>query len=305
MISRRYFPRGFRNRSMVAAIALGTISTILLIAILLISSGFGARRSFVVEARATGATILFKGNSNYWPLGPVTLCVPHPIDLKRPRGKGICDERRYEEQQEAELSISWPPDARLRVSSFGNEAIVLTLLNESAFPEGTRIIMQGHASERLLSLSFYGNATIGKPIASGETDILLSGSYEAREQPFWSETTEVLRDGKIRRGESVEIVRDKSQDASAANLFGHISADNRDDLGFLINLTSEAGQPVLKLVYFGGTQPIMIMPSWIDRALKSSLVLVLAFVLSLAGNLTQFSGSVLELSQRSKAPNRK
>lgn len=265
--------------------AIGLISVT---AFLLLASGIGSRQSVIIDAQTTGAIINFKGSTNDWELGSATLCVPKKMDLMLSRGEGLCDLRRFDEHNETNLRVSWPPNAEVRVSSPSIGQIVLTLLSDGEWPRQTRIILKDGALAYLGALSFYGHARVGQPAVSGEQDLLLSGSYEVRERSFWSRNTEVLRDGKLRRGESLEIFRDKADSAPPANEFGHITSEAPETPGFHINIASEAGKPVLRLVNYGGVATTTLAPNWIDRSLHNSLILSIVLLLPVALSIAQF-----------------
>ncbi|MGD9918351.1 MAG: hypothetical protein AB7U46_10040 [Paenirhodobacter sp.] len=282
----------------VLSVAAGLLAAL---AFVLLAAGIGSRQSFIIDAQTTGAVVTFKGSTNDWALGAATLCVPKRMDLARARGAGPCDARRFDERNAADLRLSWPPGAVVRISSPAVGNIVLTLLSEGEWPKETRIILPDGALSRLGALSFYGHARVGQPAVSGEQDLLLAGSYEARERSLWSRNTEVLRSGELRRGESVEILRNGADGAPPANEFGHITAEAPDAPGFHVSIASEAGKPVLRLVNYGGVATTTLAPNWIDRALHNSLILALALLLPLALSVVQF----LVASGRIEGPSRR
>jgi hypothetical protein len=292
------FPLKLRSRSVLATLLLGALSLFALVVIILVAAGIGSTRSFIVDAQTTAVTISFRGSTNDWALGPATICLPQRLDSRRARGDGLCDSRRYLEHNETDLRLTWPAGSEVRVFSSAAGRPVLTLLSDGPLPKDTRILLPKDALTQLGALSFYGHARIGQPVVSGEQQLLLLGTYEARERPFWSRNTEVLRSGMLRRGESVEILRDGTADSPPALQFGHISAEPDGTLGFHVSIASEAGKPVLRLVNYGGISTTTLAPSWIDRALNSTLILALALLLSLAVNFGQFLVSALELLAR-------
>ncbi|MHA6642607.1 hypothetical protein [Mesorhizobium sp. A623] len=142
-------------------------------------------------------------------------------------------------------------------------------------------------------LSFNGTARVGNQVSSGETRTLLSGTYEVREKPLWSEDTEVLKAGKIRSGESAEIMTAGKEGRQPAEVFGHIAKIEPGKPGFNVGLVSAPGPVSLEIGYFGGAKPANIAPTWMDRALTSPLVLALAFLLSVILSAVQFIGGIV------------
>jgi hypothetical protein len=278
----------------------GMALALCVVGLFVVVSGVGATRTFIVEAQTTGAVLHMKGGLNDWSLGKAVLCIPTASNPKLPRGDGPCDRRRYVEKAEEELRLTWPAESIVEVSSPRRGSTVFTLKSGELYPIGTRISLPDYALEQIGALTFFGEAKIGESISSGETKILLSGTFEAREKPFGSAATEVLQNGTIRRGESIEILARGGKNAPPAKVFGSITAESHDAAGFRIGLASEAGTPALKLVYFGGAEPAIVTPNWIDRALTSSLFVVVALLLSLAVNIAQVLSSATGLLARAR-----
>jgi hypothetical protein len=121
--------------------------------------------------------------------------------------------------------------------------------------------------------------------------MVLSGSYEAREKPLWSEKTEVLKSGLIRRGESAAVLAETATGATMAEVYGHITPADGDQPGFIVGAVSAPGLVFLQLGFFGATTPTQIAPNWIDRALTSPLILALAALLSVVLSAGQIVGN--------------
>lgn len=284
------------SRKGVAAIsaATGTLAVIAIVAMIVISTGVGADRTFIVEATATGIDIRFAGQANDWHLGQATICTPRKrIERTMPRGAGACDARRYEERRGDAVRINWSPGAEVKLSSPQPQTLVLELFGQAGWDDKTRIIIEKDERSALGVLSFNGTARVGNQVSSGETRTILSGTYEARERPFWSEDTEVLKAGNVRRGESAEIMIAGEEGRQPAEVFGHVSEVEPGKPGFNVGLVSAPGPVSLQIGYFGGANPANIAPNWMDRALTSPLVLALAFLLSVILSAVQFIGGIV------------
>lgn len=295
------------SRKAIAAIstAAGALAVIAIVAMIVISTGVGADRTLIVEATATGIDIRFAGQANGWHFGQATICTPRErIERTLPRGSGACDARRYEERSGEALRIDWSPGAEAKLSSPRPQTLVLELFGQAGWDDRTRIIIDRNEWSALGVLSFNGAARIGNQVSSGETRMVLSGTYEAREKPLWSEDTEVLKAGKIRRGESAEIMIAGVGGREPAEVFGHISEVEPGKPGFNVGLVSVLGPVSLQIGYFGGAKPVNIAPTWVDRALASPLVLALAFLLSIILSAAQFVGGIVpaifRLAQRAE-----
>ena len=301
----RFIPRR-RALALVFSAGGGVIGILAVIAIVAISAGIGATRTVVLEAQATGLSISFSGRINDWALGPVTVCTPmQRIDLKTERGTGQCDLRRYIEDARTNMRINWTEGASVLVTSPTSGGLVLDVTGQSDIPDRTRIILPPLSWSETGALTFSGSARIGNQLASGETGMILGGSFEVREKPLWSDNTEVLKSGLIRRGESAGVVMKDSSSEKSADIFGHITKGDPGKLGFSVGIVSAPGPVFLQLGFFGSAKPTQVAPNWIDRALTSPLILALAAVLSIvlsAGQVLSNTANVLKDITKEELP---
>ncbi|MET3662443.1 hypothetical protein [Aquamicrobium ahrensii] len=274
--------------------ATGALAVIAIVGMIVISAGVGADRTFILEATATGMDIRFAGQNNDWYLGQATICTPRKrIERTIPRGTGVCDARRYAERRGDAQRINWSPGAEVKLSSPQPHTLVLELFGQEGWDDRTRVVIGKDEWATLGVLSFNGAARVGNQVSSGETRTVLSGTYEVREKPFWSDDTEVLKAGKVRRGESAEIMTAGEGERQSAEVFGHVTQVEPGKPGFNIGLVSATGPVSLQIGYFGGANPANIAPTWMDRALTSPLVLALAFLLSIILSAVQFVGGIV------------
>lgn len=279
------FSKG-KGAAVLAFSGIGLAGCLSLLAIAAISLGFGSTRTFVVEAQTTGIQITFSGQANDWALGKVVVCTPRPrADPKLPRGTGVCDARGYTEEVLGDLRLVWTHDATVTVTTSSNAGqavrLVLEISGQDGIADRTRVMLDAARWAEAGALTFNGTARIGEQLASGETKMLLHGSFEAREKPVWSATTEVLKSGLLRRGEAVSVVYPGADKPAPAEVFGHITAADQGGSGFVVGLVSAPGPVWLEVGFFGAAVPTLIAPTWIDRALTSPLVLALAALLSI------------------------
>ena len=253
--------------------------------------GVGAVRTFLVDATVRGLDITFEGQTNFWDLGPITLCVPlEKLNLRAARGDGACDARRYTEQQD-DLSIEWADGASVIVERNSLASISLTVAGQSTLADSTRIIVPQANWAVIGTLSFVGNAVLGRPAGSGETRLLLGADYQVREKPFGSGHTETIKSGTVRKGESVSLIQRANAKATLATVYGYITPSSEVADALDIGIVSQAGEIEMSVRFFGGDTPAEIAPNWIDRTLSSPLVLALAFLLSVGlGAVQMFLG---------------
>ncbi|MFN4153897.1 MAG: hypothetical protein ACK4HF_04535 [Paracoccaceae bacterium] len=285
--------RGLDSRMvhLCVSLGMGALGIFALLTITVVSVGVGSTRTIVVEAETTGLEITFAGQANDWALGPVTVCVPRPqIDRSLPRGDGQCDARRYLERSEDSLRINWNQNAAVRVTSTSLGGLAFDMSGQTDVENRTRVILSAESWQANGALTFSGTTRIGDQLASGETHMILSGSFEMREKPFGSETTEVLKTGPLRRGESALIMMPTEDGPMAAKVFGHITPAEDSSSRIAVGVVSAPGQVFLQLGFYGAAVPTRISPSWVDRALASPLVLALVAIMSLVLNARQLIG---------------
>jgi len=265
------------------------LSVLVLIAIVGLAFGLGAARTFVVDATVKGLDIRFHGQSNYWDLGVVTICIPlDKPNLRAPRGSGVCDLRRYAEMTE-DVSIEWRNEASAQVEIEGDGNLILTVVDQPNLKDGARIQLPKESWEKISVLSFVGSATLGQPAGSGETKLLLAANYQVREKLRWSARTETIKLGTVRKGESVSLMERKSGEPQMATVFGYITPSLGASDAMDVGIVSSTGRAFMAVRYFGGTAPAEIAPNWVDRTLSSPLILALTFLLSLGIGAAQFA----------------
>ncbi|WP_430511369.1 hypothetical protein [Pannonibacter phragmitetus] len=265
-----------------------------LLLLLAISSGIGSVRSIVLEAQATGMVVRFSGQSNDWAFSDVVVCVPRAkIERAAERGTGQCDARRYVESNEEDFRINWSAGSSAQVTSPSPGVLVLDITGQARMLDRTRVIVNRESWLAAGALTFSGIVQIGDQLASGETKMILNGSFDIREQPFWSQNTEVLKRGSIWRGESVSIVSLADGAAGSVEVFGHITPLDTGKPGFAVGVVSSPGDVLLQLGFFGAQEPVQVAPTWMDRALTSPLILALAVILSVVLSVGQLAGNAV------------
>jgi|GEM_PF-3522258 len=257
---------------------------------LLLADPFRQTRSFVIEARTRSATITFIGGTNHWDLGTVTLCSPRPRLDPRAAPQSHCNPARYAESR-TDLSLSWPEGAQVQITDDPQRGLSLRLSGSPEAPDGTLVWLTPEAFARLGTLSFIGHLILGRSALSGEGGLLISGSYEARERPLFSRSTEAVKTGILRNGDSVTL----REGNGPALVFGHFSPPaEQDQHGFQLTAISAPGRTALEISYFGGKEPNLIRPNWVDRALSSPLLIAGLFLLSTGAGQIQLLLASLE-----------
>lgn len=254
----------------------------LLFALLLGFSLWGRDRVFVVSAVTRGALIGFDGAGNQWSLEAPQICTPKLRPEKNvPRGLGPCDAGRYDFVSPESLTVVWESGSEVLVQAGPGQGVTLVIQNHPTLVKGTRIVLSADAWAKTGALTLSGRVEIGGQLASGATDYLVSGQYEVREQAWFSASTEVVKSGDLSRGETARIMTlgSRSGDMTDALVFAHLTP--YEEKSFQINAISASGQTALALGYFGGAQPSLILPTWIDRALSSPLFITMSLMLSL------------------------
>lgn len=263
--------------------------------ILIFASAFGRTRTFVIDAVATGAVIVFEGTSNSWPLSEATLCARKPRPEPRtPRGEGFCDARVSEERPFEGGAATWRHGATARLQREADGSLSVTATGAEGLPDGTRLRLSLEQWRKAGALVFNGHVAVGGEMSSGQTALLVSGRYEAREPSLFGlgGSTETVKSGDLRRGERVSLVDYRTGEPASG--FGHVSAPLDDDAGFHVVSIAKPGDTALKIEHLGGRLPNLVRPNWIDYALTSPFFVALALILSLMVGVGQLVLGVWE-----------
>ncbi|MCQ0971981.1 hypothetical protein MLD63_16280 [Paracoccus sp. TK19116] len=253
-----------------------------MLAIVLLSAGIGATRTILTEASVTGITIEFSGAGEAWALPAASICTP--LERKRPRterGNGVCDRRGYSEQS-GPLIIAWREGSRVVVQRTDQEQLALTVEGVPGLADTSRIVVDRKTWRSLGALTFTGFAVLGQPVDDGQTDLILNGEYEIRERSPFLASTETIRTGSLRRGETASVVDLRSR--VSALQFGVLTF-NEEDRAIRVSMVSETGRIGMQLEFYGSVDPIVIAPSWVDRALVSPTILALVSGLVVVSSL--------------------
>lgn len=275
-----------RRRRLLGWVLVGALPALtLLLLLLLLTSSLRGERTFVVEAITTGADITFTGGTEAWTIGRATVCLPRaePL-LAAQKGAGRCDARLYTEAPRSGLMLEWQSGSTVNLRQDRDRNVVLRIGGTTApLPPGALVFVEPAQWRAAGALTFAGLVVIGEQITSGESSVLLSGSYEARERSWFSGTTETIKSGELRRGERVSVV----QRSGTAPGFGHITPVGRDEDGFHLVNIAQPGDTSLQIEYVGGEAPALIRPSWVDHAIRSPVLVALALLLSLCAAVGQ------------------
>lgn len=318
-----------RNREILLAIGwIGASAPLALLALVAIIAWQSLRypaRSFIVDARSTGATVHFEGITNAWSLHPVAVCQRlEMIDRNRITSEDErCDRATSVDvltrlaDRNGDVDIEWPEDSWAEVMTTGSGDLEITLHGlpprpDDAIPylrDGSRIVISRESWKDSGALAFVGKAQVGRSVGSGERHVLLEGRYEAREPTSFgflgAPTTQTLLEGTLNRGEEAQIVMYPSYLASEhipAPVFGHLTPGDDGEMGFHIVLISQPGRTSLSSVSIGqegteATDAVLIRPSWVHRTLNGPLLLGLAFIVTLGISAGQLFFEAVSLLQ--------
>ena len=307
-----------------------------LIAISALAAGVGVDRTILVDVRTRMVSVDFIGDSNAWPIGGATICVPreapNPLAL---RGTGPCDLRLFNEPIVATGFLDWGPNGRAETSLDTSDGLVVRVLCSVTYRSGTRVILPLDVLRNHGALGWIGNIVLGQRAGSGETGLLISGTYEARELlrflPRSLRTTEVTSTGALRSGEAVHLVgrgdevagerrhqqpaeHDSCPPSSAEDrdlalpsgyhpivTYGHLVLENDDDQGFRVVALTAPGDTGLMIDFAGASQPALVRPNWIDRMTSSPIVTAVATTLAVAVALLNLAVGIWQAAQSEKS----
>lgn len=307
-----------------------------LIAISALAAGVGVDRTILVDARTRMVSVDFIGESNAWPIGGAAICVPRAApDPTASRGNGPCDLRLFDEPTIATGFLDWGPNGRAEASLDASDGLVVRVLCSATYPSGTRVILPLDVLRNHGAFGWIGNIVLGQRARSGETGLLIGGTYEARELlrflPRSLRTTEVTSTGPLRSGEAVHLVRrgegvvnershqqpsenDSCAQSSTANkdlafpsgyhpivTYGHLVLENDDDQSFRVEALTAPGDTGLMIDFVGVSQPALVRPNWIDRMTSSPIVTAVATMLAVAVALLNLAVGIWQAAQAGKS----
>ncbi len=266
------------HQSTVASIALIGVASLFIAFLVSVALGLGAVRTIVVSAETASMEIQFSGNAEYWDFGSVVVCEPlAKIDRSKRRGTEICDPRRYAQKREI-VNLNWRDGSHIVVSSTAEGSFEILLKNLSEYKSGTILHFPRSEWSALGALSFSGFAHLGKVALTGETKLLMSGTYDIREKPFLANATETIKNGNFRPGEEVGLFHGDGEKQSRTRVYGYVLPSLHDSKMFQVSLVSEPGPSTIFVSYLGGEDRIEIAPNWIDRSIASPMILAISIL---------------------------
>lgn len=284
-LSRLGGSRGFRAGIQVLAVA--ALAAAVLVIVMIVLAGTGGERTFVVEARATGAAITFEGE-HAWDLGPARVCEALPLHEVRPgvaRGDRPCAPGRYREARALGGPIDWEPGGRALVEVRPSGDLEILAAGARGLPDGSRVLVPAEAWRGAGAQRFVGAMAVGD-----EAGLLLEGRYEARQAPSLlpGGRPDVVKGGPLLRGGDVAIVeRGGDEGYAPAEVFGHLMAADPDRLGLHVVAVSRPGDTALEVVHPGAAGRLLIRPDIVDHALASPLLIALTVILTLVVGVMQ------------------
>lgn len=276
---------------------------LVLIVLFLFGITYRVERSFLIEARTTGTSIVFAGIGNAWNFPAATLCAPRAVpDLRRAEaGEGPCGADLYVITALSDETLDWPDGASVDVHLDSDGAFVIELLHPiGERPAGTLIVVAPEAWAIQGALTFRGTLSVGEVMASGARHFLLDGRWEARESGWaislFRGVTEVVKQGALSLGAEASIIAGDGP----AIMYGHLTPSGAG-AAMTVTAISQPGDTALRLVHFGFEKPSVIRPDWIDTALASPFLLALVALLGLLTSVTQVLRDLV-FARREDAP---
>lgn len=262
----------------------------------------GIERSIVVSGNTEVAKIKLTRETR-WSFANIILCAPIP----RKRSSLVNSQDKWFDGKDCQSShkvgegrgtVTWPVGAsifirrramgvmeflfEIEADDQSLEASVALVGVEHKVIQRSRIIVPMSDVINVGALDFIGSTVFGHSVNQGANAIFVSGEYEIREQLPFRHSLQLIRNGRLFRGDKVTILNsEKGND----ELSGFISASGPEDIGFnfVASATSKnssgSQQGVnLKVARHGGV-PVSIGTRWTDRALSDSLTLAISAIL--------------------------
>jgi hypothetical protein len=259
-------------------------------------------RTFLVEARSFGATLVLQGETNNWDLESAVLCQALKAPAIQVEEGGMCPGVIFSVSEARPRTISWPAGATLGVRLQPDDSLQIEALSgaDPVLADGDRFVVPAENWRRHGALVVNGAVILGSDMASGARDYLISGRWEARQDSAASTrpSMEVVRSGDFSRGASVEIRQGKwlfglFGKQQRATVFGHLTPSlDPNSSGFIMSFLSETGRLEMHLRYFGLEHPAIVRPDFLDTILTSPIMLALATVLGVLVLLLEIASNM-------------
>ena len=251
-------------------------------------------RTFLLEARSFGTTLVLSGETNTWDLESSVLCTSLDAPARQVVDGGLCPRTIFTISEQEPRAIDWPSGAKLQIQLQSDDSLRIEAVSGAApaLADGNRLVVPPEVWRRHGALAVNGSVLFGGHMGSGASDYLISGRWEARQDSLASAmfrpTMEVVKSGEFTRGASAEIWRyrwlfGRLGEARQATVFGHITPSHDPDApGLILSFLSEAAPVEMHLRYYGLDNFAVVRPDIIDTILTSPVLLAAIAILTVA-----------------------
>lgn len=284
------------------------------------SSIFFSKRSYYIDAEVLHAEFAFAGD-RVWEIFDTVLC--KEIDISRntfghrggnkfPSDKIACNSSAYTEEKFDIIRLLWKSGSRAEISRDSvSKRMSLRLLTNIAddrgneLPKGAIIKFKYDDTSKYDALAFAGNIVLGSSRIARGDNILLSGTYQAREMDYFGriamrERSTVVQEGKIYLGGFVQVVNLDQEEGKSSdiNLYGYFAPAVEVNGALRVVVISEASNSAIEIGYPGLSAPVLVRPDWVERAIASPLLLVSTLLISLFANTVAVAIGLFSLVRR-------
>lgn len=262
-----------------------------------------------------------------WIFEEAVLCLPpdlskktdnlvFPSDGEFPTAeKGFCKSKTSTRRDIRNLEINWPKGVNLRLRKLPGDEIelrvsfsevqlsksenVLTSVEIShteaenpdeeiiLLTEGALLRFPATALREQSILVFGGDARIGVPPNSGETELLLGGQYEIRETFWLQKRPFVVARGELVLGDRVTVVNGSNKDAIPVPAEGFVSMQGQESRSDYLNVvfaTSPNARSAMRLER-AGSSAIYVETTWFERVSSDPVPATLSALAGLLSSL--------------------
>ena len=269
------------------------LAFVIFIVLICLAIGFGTmarERTFSLVATTLGGEITFNGQQNDWQFSEVIRCTMRASPDFRISGEAreeLCDNALFKVEHLSDIVVSWRDTERIQFRSHPSGGLQIRLDTDSRadMPPGSLLIIPQAAWADHGALAFQGAVQLGGEMATGSTDYLLSGHWEALQTGLATslvrDITEVVKSGTLVRGSTVDFIKSEGNVIS----FGHLTPPDESATGIEVALLTERAPIALRVSYYGLQEPAIFKPDWIDTISSSTLLVALAALLSLIAGI--------------------
>ena len=267
------------------------------------------KRTLSVVATTLGGEITFDGQLNDWRFSDVFICRLRDdpdfrvIDTLQ---TSPCDSAMFSVQHLKDIVVRWNNHDQIQFSTYGPEGLKIRIVSDkvAGMPPGSLFLIPSTGWAEDGAFTFQGTVRLGGEMATGSTDYLLSGHWEALQTGIATslirDVTDVVKSGTLVRGSTVDFIKLDSKTNMEHDVisYGSLTPPGNSAAGIMVAVLTEKAPVALRINYYGLDKPAIFKPDWIDTITSNTMLVALVFLLSLIVGILELTRVVFRRYNR-------